>query len=603
MRFGLWGLASACWWWGILGDESNHVYKKGDEIVVWLNKIGPYHNPQETYTYYTLPFCLPEGSAEPEQKYAGIGEILEGNELVHSSMTIPFAVDIPKRSICKQVLTDKEANIFKHAISQHYWYQLSLDDLPVWGMVGEIVGSKQELENLEKDTLHEHKVMDSFIHTHKAFSIGYNKQQIIEVNLTYGDAVDVEAGAKLEFSYSVKWVDVDKTFADRFNRYLDYSFFEHQIHWFSIFNSFMMVIFLCGLVALILMRTLKNDYAKYHDDNDAEADGIDRDFGDDSGWKQIHGDVFRIPSYFSLYAACYGTGMQMIFLAFGVILLAIFGSLYIDRGALISASLACYALTSVVSGYVSGSLYQQYYHPKKGPHWIRCMLITALLLPSVCFMFALILNMISYYYRTIHVVPLSTLFWITLIWLVVALPLTVLGTVIGRNRNAGAKFPCRVNALPRQIPEHRWYTHPLTVIALTGWLPFGSIFIEMYFIFTSFWNYKFYYVYGFMLLVYIILSIVTICVTIVAVYFLLNAEDYRWPWISFMASSSTSVYVFLYSVYYFMFKTNMTGFLQTSYYFSYMMIFCLALGLMCGTIGATASMMFVKRIYQNLHVD
>ncbi len=30
----------------------------------------------------------------------------------------------------------------------------------------------------------------------------------------------------------------------------------------------------------------------------------------------------------------------------------------------------------------------------------------------------------------------------------------------------------------------------------TGVLPFGSIFIEMYFVFTSFWNYKFYYVYG-----------------------------------------------------------------------------------------------------------
>ena len=36
-----------------------------------------------------------------------------------------------------------------------------------------------------------------------------------------------------------------------------------QIHWFSIFNSFMMVIFLTGLVAIILMRTLRKDYARY----------------------------------------------------------------------------------------------------------------------------------------------------------------------------------------------------------------------------------------------------------------------------------------------------------------------------------------------------
>lgn len=52
------------------------------------------------------------------------------------------------------------------------------------------------------------------------------------------------------------------SFNDRFEYYKDPKFFEHQIHWFSIFNSFMMVIFLCGLVSLILVRTLKNDFAK-----------------------------------------------------------------------------------------------------------------------------------------------------------------------------------------------------------------------------------------------------------------------------------------------------------------------------------------------------
>lgn len=45
-------------------------------------------------------------------------------------------------------------------------------------------------------------------------------------------------------------------------------------------------------------------------------------------------------------------------------------------------------------------------------------------------------------------------------------------------------------------------------------MPFGAIFIEMYFVFTAFWNYKFYYVYGFMALVFIILTIVIVCVTI-----------------------------------------------------------------------------------------
>ena len=42
-----------------------------------------------------------------------------------------------------------------------------------------------------------------------------------------------------------------------------------------------------------------------------------------------------------------------------------------------------------------------------------------------------------------------------------------------------------------------------------------------------------YYVYGFMLLVALILMIVTASVTIVGTYFLLNAENYHWQWTSF----------------------------------------------------------------------
>jgi len=120
----------------------------------------------------------------------------------------------------------------------------------------------------------------------------------------------------------------------------------------------------------------------------------------------------------------------------------------------------------------------------------------------------------------------------------------------------------------------RRYASPHFVIPTAGILPFGSIFIEMYFIFTSFWNYKFYYVYGFMLLVYLILMVVVVCTTIVAVYFVLNSENYHWQWISFASAGCTAAYVFMYSVYYFMYKTQMTGWLQVSFYFGNMYVKC-----------------------------
>ena len=157
-------------------------------------------------------------------------------------------------------------------------------------------------------------------------SIAYNLNRIIEVNLTSENPVPIEPGQKLQFTYSVNWVPTSKGFENRFNRYLEYDFFEHKIHWFSVFNSFMMVIFLCGLVALILLRTLRNDFARYAKDEDLDVEGM-QVIGEDSGWKQVHGDVFRPPENLVLFSAVLGTGWQLAVLVVGVITYAILGKL------------------------------------------------------------------------------------------------------------------------------------------------------------------------------------------------------------------------------------------------------------------------------------
>ncbi|CAL9089536.1 unnamed protein product, partial [Musa acuminata var. zebrina] len=40
-------------------DGSNHRYKEGDRVPFYANKVGPFHNPSETYRFYDLPFCTP----------------------------------------------------------------------------------------------------------------------------------------------------------------------------------------------------------------------------------------------------------------------------------------------------------------------------------------------------------------------------------------------------------------------------------------------------------------------------------------------------------------------------------------------------------------
>ncbi|CAL5358458.1 unnamed protein product [Camellia sinensis] len=567
-------------------SESDHKYQPDDPVTLWVNKVGPYNNPQETYNYYSLPFCHPIG--EMAHKWGGLGEVLGGNELIDSQIDIKFQKNMEKTTICDLELDEAKVKQFKDAIESSYWFEFFMGmlrtyDLPLWGFVGNLHPDKNSDNNKH------------VLYTHKNIIVKYNKDQIIHVNLTQESPKPLEVGRALDMTYSVKWIPINVTFARRFDIYLDYPFFEHQIHWFSIFNSFMMVIFLTGLVSMILMRTLRNDYAKYaRDDDDLET--LERDVSEESGWKLVHGDVFRPPRNLVILSAVVGTGAQLALLILLVILLAIVGMLYIGRGAIVTTFIVCYAFTSFISGYVSGGMYSR----NGGKNWIKSMILTASLFPFMCFGIGFLLNTIAIFYGSLAAIPFGTMVVVFVIWAFISFPLALLGTVVGRNWSGAPNNPCRVKTIPRPIPEKKWYLTPSVVSMMGGLLPFGSIFIEMYFVFTSFWNYKVYYVYGFMLLVFLILIIVTVCVTIVGTYFLLNAENYHWQWTSFFSAASTAVYVYLYSIYYYYVKTKMSGFFQTSFYFGYTMMFCLGLGILCGAVGYLGSNLFVRRIYRNI---
>ncbi len=520
----------------VAAGEGDHTYLPGDSIALYFNKVGPYHNPQETYEYFTLPFCTSGAalapSAEgggPATKYAGLGEVLEGHGFVHSGMSVHFATPQIAQKLCQVVLTEEESEVFKHAVLHHYWYQMYLDDLPVWGMVGEIyehptlgkatedgeAGTTADGADAAAASTASSSPFKLYIYTHKRISIGYNGNRVIEVNLTSQDPKLIEVGATLDFSYDVLWQETTKPFDSRFERYLDYSFFEHQIHWFSIFNSFMMVIFLVGIVAIILVRTLRNDYAKYMRDEE-DLDETERGVGEESGWKQVHGDVFRSPPRLKAFAALYGAGHQLIALGLILIFLSIVSTLYMHRGAMVTTFIVCYGVTSAWSGYMSGSFYKQHFYPRPSPGWIPTMCLTASIFPVASLGVLFSLNTISLSYGT-RSIPTTAAISLVLLWMFVAVPLTVGGTLLGRHLAPSASWPCRVHAIPGLVPEPPWFRSRLAIVLASGLLPFGSIFIEMWFIFTSFWNYKFYYVYGFMLLVYAMLSIVTVCVTIVAI--------------------------------------------------------------------------------------
>lgn len=135
-----------------------------------------------------------------------------------------------------------------------------------------------------------------------------------------------------------------------------------------------------------------------------------------------------------------------------------------------------------------------------------------------------------------------------------------------------------------------------------GVLPFGCIFIQLFFILNSIWSNQLYYMFGFLFLVFIILIITCSETTILLCYFHLCAEDYNWWWRSFFTSGFTAFYLFISCVHYFLTKP-LTGFTSMILYFGYTFIMVFLFFLLTGTVGFFACFWFVRKIYSNLHVD
>lgn len=101
------------------------------------------------------------------------------------------------------------------------------------------------------------------------FSIAYNGNDIIAVNLTTDPQQRVELMydkvISVEFSYSAHWIPTSIPYIDRMSMHSKSAIGEQaiEIHWLSIINSFVLVILLTAFLAVILMRILKKDFARY----------------------------------------------------------------------------------------------------------------------------------------------------------------------------------------------------------------------------------------------------------------------------------------------------------------------------------------------------
>jgi transmembrane 9 superfamily protein 2/4 len=455
-----------------------------------------------------------------------------------------------------------------------------------------------------------------------------------QANNTNGNDSESQATTlTIPYTYSVYWREDDRLeWHNRWDMYFVAQEDNANVHWLAIINSLVISVLLTAVVSVILTRTIRGDIRSHHDtdlaggisklarsspspnreksnllgpvveldSNDIILD--DEDAEDITGWKLLHGDVFRAPAYGGLLAPLIGSGMQLLFMTVGLIVLSTVGVLNPSfRGGYISVGVGLFVFAGLFSGYYSARIYKTF----GGQMWQKNVVVTASLVPGLLFATIFILNLFVWLQASSTALPFGTLIALVMLWLFVQLPLVYIGSWFGFERMGVYTQPIRANVVPRQIPHQRWYLQSTQRVLLAGLVPFMVIFIELVFVVQSLWLDKtsYYYAFGFMGVVSVILAITIVEVTVVATYFLLCSENYHWWWHSFVIGGSSSAWIYAYLAYCYFTKLHITGFVSSLLFFTYGFLACAVNALLTGTIGFLAAYIFVRRIYGAIKVD
>ncbi|MCJ1435296.1 hypothetical protein MMC27_004668 [Xylographa pallens] len=612
-------------------------YKEGSTVPLHVNRLTPMSSVTDTqarsavsFGYYHpgFRFCKPEGGPKdvgPES----LGAVIFGDRI----KTSPFELYMMKNETCKRLCGEQKfdmrsATFVNRRIREnlgHNWlidglpagqpYQLS-DNGPWYYTRGFPLGRHQDEQH---QILHNH--FDLIIDYHADGAENYRvvgvrvdpssragSKNLDDKTADCGDestpvSLNEKGETSVTWTYSVYWRPSPIAWAIRWDAYLHID--DPGIHWLSLACATAIVVFLTATVSAILMRALKKDFARYNrlesfnlDDFSTSAvteDGVQ----EDSGWKLVHGDVFRPPKNPLLLSIFLGNGAQLFFMTGITIVFALFGFLSpSNRGSLGTAMIVLYCMFAGIGGYVSARVYKAF----GGESWKRNIAITPVMVPAIVFGTFFLLNLFLWVQGSSGAVPFTTMLVLVAIWFLISLPLSFGGSWLGF-KQAAFQAPVHTNQIPRQIPPSTQYLRPFTSMLIVGFLPFCAIFWELYFIMNSLWFDKLYFMFGFVFLSYGIMIITCASVTIMFVYYLLCSEDYRWQWRSFNSAGASAIFVFGFALIYWILRLRFGGLTSVVLYVGYSSLITFLFFILTGTIGFFSSWAFVQRIYSSIRID
>lgn len=603
-------------------------FSQGEEVDIKTNSLTS-SKTLLPLDYYKTPLCQPEVRLKQSEN---LGEYMTGDRIENSPYTFKMNTPVSCQVLCAIDVKPSVRRELKRLIKQDYRVNLLVDNLPAFTQMKVSVDSAEPVYQKgfpvgfignsmlgEEGHLYvlNHLVFEVSIHPTGEDSyrvVGfqvrpdsklhkYNGEwKGAETHLTSCDSgsprvmMDMSKlsnkDGKLIFTYDVTFTKSNVRWASRWDVYIGMQ--NTKIHWFSIVNSLMIVIFLTTMVAMILLRTVYQDLARYNQIDQSLESQVE-----ETGWKLLHGDVFRAPPRPQLLAVLVGTGAQV----FGMAVVTIFGAALgflspANRGSLMTAILLLFVMMGYIAGYISNRMYAFF----GLENWRSNAVHTAIAFPGINFSVFFLFNLILWAKNSSGAVPFFELFALLILWFGISVPLVYLGAYVSHSKPP-MTAPVRVNTIPRMVPQQPWYMQTTVSVLVAGVLPFGAVFIEAFFIFTSIWQHQFYYFFGFLFLVFMILVITCVEISIVMCYLQLCGEDHHWWWRAYLTSGSSALYLFLYSLLYFFTRLDVTRFFPAMLYFGYSALIAGFFFVLTGSVGFLSTFFFVKKIYSALKIE
>eukprot|EP00048_Salpingoeca_helianthica_P015775 m.228531 g.228531 ORF g.228531 m.228531 type:complete len:628 (-) comp17506_c0_seq1:92-1975(-) len=599
-------------------------YTEGELVDVKAVKLTSSRQPLP-FEYYFLPFCQPP---KLKRKAENLGEVLRGDRITNT----PYELHMNKNTTCTLLCASeghlgrmhKKPDLVKFAkfIKREFRANWLVDNLPsatklsIDGRDSYVSGFPiGYVDEGDKIAVYNHIIL--IVKTHE-YSPGLFRIVGFEVRTAsiaaaaytatengackistdprpapaYIDPklADASQGTEIVWSYGVRWEPSPIAWASRWDSYLAMT--DSDIHWFSIINSVVTVLFLSVITAVIIVRTLRRDIARYNEED--EEDSVEP-----TGWKLVHADVFRAPVHSTWLTTLVGTGVQLLSMVLVTLVVACLGMLSpASRGALMTAAIFVFMFMGLFAGYFAARVYRT----MNGQTWKTAAVQLALFFPSIVFGMGFILNFFIWGQHSSGAVPFTTMLALLFMWTGISMPLILCGFWFGF-RKGPFEVPVTINQIPKQVPPQQVYLQLPVAALLAGILPFGAVFIELFFILGAIWENQFYYLFGFLFIVATVLVIACSEITIVFIYLQLCAEDYHWWWRSFVLGGASALYVFLYSVFYYLTKLSIDDPVASLLYFGYSALMALSVFLATGTIGFFATFFFIRKIYASIKID